>query len=529
MRTTDPGIDATPDDDDAACCLLGPPTTRRRALLGFGAALTLGPAARAGAAPPAPVAAAPGAGRQVPALDRGGVLEAGAALVLRDGVPELRRDVSIVIEAGRIAEIRNGRIAGRQRRVDASRWLVLPGFISCHTHVCGGSVTRALFEGRRSFQRPLELVERLDDEQLDALTAWNLAELLRSGCTTQLDQALSLRQARSYVRIARRWGVRAYPAGMVPGIARLFPIWQRRNDDLLRDSVPGTLAEIAANLEFARSVDGAEGGLIRPMMAPHATDTHTPETLAAVLDAARSLGHGIHLHLAQSSAEAASVQRLWGARPVEWLERLGLLDERVFGAHMTGLDLAQDPAILRRHRFTYATCPSAGGASGFTQPWPELLAAGVNTNIGIDTHSNDYVENLKLAVIKGEARWSLTRRTSAVPMQRPTLIDALRAATLDAARGLGRDDLGRIAPGAQADLIAIDVAGPLVGSGALSPEPLYNLLYANGTAVRHVLTAGRLQLFDGRLVVDDEARVAAAAAAAMQQLWALLRADGYFD
>jgi cytosine/adenosine deaminase-related metal-dependent hydrolase len=297
---------------------------------------------------------------------------------------------------------------------------------------------------------------------------------------------------------------------------------------VLRDSVPGTLAEIEANLAWARSVDGAEGGLIRPMIAPHATDTHTPETMRAVLAAARQLGHGIHLHLCQGRAETEAVQRAWGLRPVAWLQQLGVLEERVFAAHMSAPDLAADPAILKGQRFTYVTCPSAGGASGFTQPWPEMLAAGVNTNIGIDTHSNDYVENLKLAVIKGEARWSLARAASPVPMQRPTIAAAVEAATLGAARGLGREDLGRIAPGARADLCAIDVSGWFAGSGALPPEPLTNLLYANGLAVRHVMTDGRWQVHDGELVVDDAARIAARAGAATRQVWEQLRAEGYF-
>ena len=60
----------------------------------------------------------------------------------------------------------------------------------------------------------------LDDEDLDALTAYNLAEILRGGCTTQVEQSLDLRQAESYVRVARRWGVRGYPAPMLPNFAR---------------------------------------------------------------------------------------------------------------------------------------------------------------------------------------------------------------------------------------------------------------------------------------------------------------------
>jgi cytosine/adenosine deaminase-related metal-dependent hydrolase len=511
------------DDADVCACLAAPASHSRRGLLVGALAGALATATIAAPAARASVR------RRTQLPDRHCVIEAGWALVHDGQRSHLQRDASIVVEGGRIAAVRPGRLRGKLPRIDATRLLVAPGWISGHTHVAGGTVTRGLFEGRRSYARALELAEALDDDALDAITALNLAELLRSGCTTQLDQALSLRQARSYVRVARRWGVRAYPAGMIPGIARLFPIWQRRSDDALRDSVPGTLAEIEANLRFAQEIDGAEDGRIRPMMAPHAADTHTPETLRALIAAAKQLGHGIHLHLCQGRGETEAVQRLWGQRPVAWLEQLGLFEERVFGAHMSAPDLVNDPAILERHRFTYVTCPSAGGASGFTQPWPELLAAGVNTNIGIDTHSNDYVENLKLAVIKGEARWSLARAASPVPMTRPTIELAIEAATLGAARGLGRDDLGRLAPGACADLCAIDVAGWFTGSGALPPEPLTNLLYANGLAVRHVMTDGHFQVFDGQLVVDDEARVQARAGDAVQQVWAQLRAEHFFE
>jgi len=521
---------------DSCACFTPAAATSRRSLLtraaGALAGAGLSPFAMSRSGSPATIAASalsPSVRHRTQLPHRHCVIEAGWALVQDGERARLQRDVSIVVDGGRVAEVRAGRLRGNLPRVDASALLVVPGWISCHTHVAGGTVTRGLFEGRRSYARALELAEGLDDAALDAITALNLAELLRSGCTTQLDQALSLRQARSYVRVARRWGVRAYPAGMVPGIGRLFPIWQRTSDAALHDSVAGTLAEIEANLRFALEIDGAEDGRIRPMMAPHAADTHTPETLRALIAAARRLGHGIHLHLCQGRGETDAVQRAWGMRPVAWLEQLGLFEERVFGAHMSAPDLLADPAILRRHRFTYTTCPSAGGAGGFTQPWPEMLAAGINTNIGIDTHSNDYVENLKLAVIKGEARWSLARAASPVPMTRPTIELAIEAATLGAARGLGRDDLGRIAPGACADLCAIDVGGWFTGSGALPPEPLTNLLYANGLAVRHVMTDGRFQVFDGALVVDDEAQVVARAGAAVQQLWAQLRSEGFFD
>jgi len=98
------------------------------------------------------------------------------------------------------------------------------------------------------------------------------------------------------------------------------------------------------------------------MMAPHATDTHTPETMAAILAGAKELGNGIHIHLAQSGRETETVKKLWGVTPVQWLEHLGLLDVPLFGAHLNGIDWDIDPEILNRHGTVYAHCPSGLGA-----------------------------------------------------------------------------------------------------------------------------------------------------------------------
>jgi len=82
-------------------------------------------------------------------------------------------------------------------------------------------------------------------------------------------------------------------------------------------------------------------------------------------------------------------------------------------------------------------------------------------------------------------------------------------------------------PVARADLTMIDVSGLLVGTGALPPEPLHHLLYANGTAVRHVMTDGRLQVFEGGLVAG-EAAVLDAGGRAVQKVWQQLDREGWF-
>ena len=406
-----------------------------------------------------------------------------------------------------------------------------PGFISGHTHACTATPTRGLIESKRRSnpRRPQTIVEELSDEDLDALTAYNMAELLRSGTTTHVEMSLSLKQAKSYVRIAEEWGVRGYPGGMIPGSARLTPIWYRDNDEPLFESEDGTLAEIEENLAYAKSVMGAGDGRIRPMISPHATDTHTPKTMEALASAAQELGTGLHIHLSQSQTETDRVKRLWGVTPTQWIESFGLLDGPAFVAHMGGIDWDVDPEILIRSGAVLAHCPSAGGAGGFSQNYPEALAAGLSVNIGIDTHSNDYVENLKLAVLYGQARYFLKRQQSDErPVLRPTVEMALAHATLVPARGLNRGDLGNIAQGAKADIVCTDVSGLLVGPGSLPPEPLNNLLYANGLMVQHVITDGRIQVYQGELVANDEREVIRRGGEVMANIYNTLEAEAWF-
>jgi 5-methylthioadenosine/S-adenosylhomocysteine deaminase len=100
--------------------------------------------------------------------------------------------------------------------------------------------------------------------------------------------------------------------------------------------------------------------------------------------------------------------------------------------------------------------------------------------------------------------------------------------TINPADGLRREDLGRIAVGAKADLTSIDVSGYLVGPGAAPPEPLNNLLYASGMHVRNVMTEGVFQILDGRLVIDDERRVIQRGAQVVKMIWEQLESEGWF-
>ncbi len=451
-------------------------------------------------------------------------------------------DHDVVIKGDRIEEVR-ARTASKDRRIDARGQLLLPGFISGHSHAAVGTVTRGNVEEnprlgpgpRRSFLRVMEHMENLSDDELDDLTALNLAEMTRSGCTAQVEMSVSLKQMQSYVRVATKYGLRGYPGCMTPGIARLKSIWDAKKREVLEESVESTLQEIALNFEYAKRINGSADGRITPMMAPVHLPVHTRRTLAAIKTAAQALGNGIHMHLQSglNPADNKLIHEYWGKGEASVLVEEGFTrDVRLFGAHMLALDnIAEDMAKLKQgNNFTFAHCPSAAGAGALpsSQPYPEALAAGLNTSIGFDTHSGDYVENMKLAVMQGRARAQLLNSTSKAKLIEPTIWHGLESATRGGARGLGRDDLGRIQAGAKADLVTIDLTSLLIGNGTPAREPWNNLMYANGLSVRNVMIDGVWKVFEGKLTFTEEASLISRGGAVVRKLWSLLEKENFF-
>ncbi len=127
------------------------------------------------------------------------------------------------------------------------------------------------------------------------------------------------------------------------------------------------------------------------------------------------------------------------------------------------------------------------------------LRAGVNVGIGTDTYPHNMLEELRMAGIAAR----ITAETPAAI----TTGEIFRAATLGGARLLGRSDIGRIAPGAKADLVLVDLTHPMM---LPRREPLRSLVYsAAERAVRDVFIDGRHVVKDGRVLTMDYAAAAA--------------------
>ena len=106
-----------------------------------------------------------------------------------------------------------------------------------------------------------------------------------------------------------------------------------------------------------------------------------------------------------------------------------------------------------------------------------------------------------------------------------TARDLVTAATLHGADALGRDDIGRIAPGCRADLVVVNL-----GAAHLAPvsDPLKTMVWHGGTSdIEAVIVDGRLVVEKGRHLLVDEDAIVATGAAAVRKVWAEGQARGY--
>ena len=229
-------------------------------------------------------------------------------------------------------------------------------------------------------------------------------------------------------------------------------------------------------------------------LAPHAPYTVSDATFRKVAQLAAELELPVHIHVHETLDEIERSVSEHGARPLQRLERLGLLGPNLIAVHAVHLEPAEI-ALLARHRSSVAHCPSSNLklASGFA-PVAALLAAGVNVALGTDGAASnnrlDLFQEMRSAALLAKA---VARDAAAMPAHA-----ALHAATLGGATALGLDGrIGSIVPGKAADLAAVKF-----DSIELQPafDVVSHLVYACGREhVTDVWVGGERVVQDGML------------------------------
>ncbi len=269
------------------------------------------------------------------------------------------------------------------------------------------------------------------------------------------------------------------------------------------------LRELSDAAAFAKRVHGSGNGLISGMFAPDRVETCTEELLRQTFAHADDLDMPVRLHMAQGEMELQTVQRLHGTTAPQWLDGLGLLSSRLIAPHAT---VATDDDLLRyaANGVTVAHCPLVSARHGSSlKSFSRLKAKGIRIGMGTDTAPPDMVLNMAVGMMANRIAEERGDAGSAA--------EFYDAATLAGAEALKRPDLGRIAPGAKADIAVFDMADRMI---APRIDPIQTLVYgATGRVTRATIVDGRISMRDGHVAGID---LVAARGQAQQQFDGLI-------
>jgi cytosine/adenosine deaminase-related metal-dependent hydrolase len=431
----------------------------------------------------------------------------------------LLRDGVVVVDGERIVHVGKSFEGQVDETLDARDRVLTPGLITTHAHIGGSPLDRSFIEDRGSPQFWYSgLFEMLpvrggaqDDAAGRACVDFSMAELLRGGVTT----CMEIGGLGEYVvDRARHYGLRVYM-----GLAFRSGQWLTRDGRRVVwewDEEAGRRG-LRRAVEFFDKYDGAHGGLVRCYFSPAQVDTCTPELLIEAKRRADEAHRPYTVHTSQSVVEFNEMLQRHGKTPIAWLEELGVLGENtvlghaiiVGGSSWTNYP-AGDVAIMAEAGCSVAHAVWVFARRGvLMESFALYRAAGVNVALGTDTNPQSVIEAMRWAAVCSKI---IERNTEAT-----TAAHAFDAATLGGAQALGRDDLGRIAPGATADLVLWKAS-----SWGMTPlrDPIKNIVY-NATAedVDRVYVGGRLVVEGGRVLAADEAKILADLQAGGERMW----------
>ena len=255
-------------------------------------------------------------------------------------------------------------------------------------------------------------------------------------------------------------------------------------------------------VRFVRDFDGAYGGLVRGALLPARIETNTLDVLRRTRAYSDELGCPVRLHAAQGSREVRFLRAWYGKRPLELLDEIGFLGPRTLIPHVTTLAASEAEAETRhdleRLRDTQTSvihCPLISIRHGeILNSFDRYRQLGINIALGTDTFPPDMIRVMDYGSNLGKYAAGDQSASSAAEL--------FRAATLGGARALGRDDLGRLAPGAKADITVVDLGE--LRSGPID-DPIRTMLYnTSGNQVRTVIINGRTVMADRRIPGVDE-------------------------
>jgi putative selenium metabolism protein SsnA len=409
----------------------------------------------------------------------------------------------VVVKEGRIFDL--GSSSDEETvRIDCSGCLIIPGNVCAHHHLYS-SLARGMPYSLETPENFLQILQRVWwrlDRALDGDGVWWSAwvggvDALLAGTTTVVDHHASPNAIE---------GSLDQVAASLGGLGVRAVLCYEVTD---RDGPEAAEAGIEENRRF---LTGSSFDLARGMVGAHASFTMSEETLAASVDLARSMGAGIHIHVAEDAADERDAEARFGRRVVTRLAEAGALDERALLAHCIHLDETELEA-LRGSRATAVHNPRSNMNNRVGHA--PVRAFG-RLALGTDGVGGDMFAESKAAY------W---RAHEADPAVSPEwVLERMAESARFAGVAFGEPLLGRIEPGAPADIVVLeyDAPSPLTGEN-LAGHWVFGL---SSRHVRDVLVAGRPVVRDREPTYADRAHMTGQAREFAEKLWARMEEIG---
>ncbi|MBX5328842.1 amidohydrolase [Candidatus Bathyarchaeota archaeon A05DMB-5] len=398
-----------------------------------------------------------------------------------------------IIENGTLA-IKNGKITfvGKsaaatsikaEKEIDAKEKVAIPGLINCHTHL-----PMTLFRGIAEDQPldvwlketiwPLEAKLKPNDVYAGALLG--CLEMIKNGTTCFADMYFYEDMVAKAVEKSGLRGVLAQ--GIIESGHKLL----------------GAIT-LRKSISFAKKFHGYANGRVRTMLGPHAAYSCSLNLLKKIKKKSAELNIGVQIHLAESKAMFKEFEKKHGLSEVEFLDKIGFLNEKVLAAHC--IDLSEkDMHILSERGVNVVHAPVANMKLGEgAAKVKDLMDLGVNVCLGTDgpasNNTLDMFESMKTAAL-------LQKHTYRDPAVLPAY-EVLKMATINGTKALGlTKEVGSIEVDKKADLILVDLSKPHL-------KPLHNihasLVYAaHGSDADTVIVDGKILMENRQVKTLDE-------------------------
>lgn len=327
------------------------------------------------------------------------------------------------------------------RVIDGKNKVAMPGLVNAHTHISMSLLRNyaddvPLYEWLTQKIWPVEA--NLTEEDVYWGAMLSIAEMIQSGITCFSDMYFFMEEVG---KAAEETGIR--------GVLSRGTI-EEESEALNKEKLDYTR-------NLYKNWNGKADGRIKVMVAPHAPYTCSPAYLEKIIDLAKELGAGIHIHLSETKKEVEDSFEQYKKSPIKHVYDLGLFEIPTLAAHCVHVS-DEDIEILSANGVSVVNNPGSNLklASGFA-PVEKMINRGVNVALGTDGSSSNnnlnMFEEMNLAAVINKA---VNESAVSIPA-----ITAIEMATSNGAKALNwEDEIGSIEVGKKADLILVDMNKP---------------------------------------------------------------------